>query len=489
MDTSPRPKLRPKTELPYGDIEKIERVVWAEARGEGQEGRDAVRGVILNRLASDRFPDTVDEILSASEFEPVRTYGSVSNIPAPEDDLNAQLNEFVDYVQLGEDAVDGRTFFQNTGKTKKRGSQFEGPDPVTIGSHTFYRGYEGQEPVYDTKFSHNVEVTYPEYADMGFFEGGLASKPIDPVMEVDGGFLVLTPEKHEDGAPVWKFIPEDVPIPRTSIRPKLRPEFSEEEMRQAFYETKDEMVKQAAIEAGLAEPEKFAQNEYALGGLAVARKGIDTKEGYDMANKRFQLDEDAADVDGNNELSSYEKARGEAIQRAMVDDPEQDEKGMYHGGMMEPVDPVSGNPIPIGSSAEEVRDDIDINISQGEYVLPADVVKWHGLEKIMMMQEEAKMGLMAMDAMGLIKESAEEADEEGEVCPKCEGEGCDHCGGTGYHTEEEETPEGNEVEEATVEVSEEEPEVRETEEYEESDYSKKTSMYGMVKKPKVTFIV
>lgn len=326
--------------------------------------------------------------------------------------------------------------------------------------------------------------------ETGMNTGGLASRPIDPVMEVDGGFLVLTPEKHDDGAPVWKFIPEDVPVPRTSIRPKLRPEMSEEEMRQAFYETKDEMVKQAAIEAGLAEPEEFAQNEYALGGLAVARKGIETEEGYEMANKKFQLDEDKADLNNDEELSSYEKARAEAIQKAQVaDDPELDEKmGMYHGGMMEPVDPVSGNPIPIGSTAEEVRDDIDISISQGEYVLPADVVKWHGLEKIMMMQEEAKMGLMAMDAMGLIP--AVEAEEpEGEVCPKCDGEGCDHCGGTGYHTEEEETPEGNEVEEATVEVSEEEPEVRETEEYEESDYSKKTSMYGMVKKPKVTFIV
>ena len=49
-DESPRPKLRPKTVLPYDDIEKIERLVWAESRGEGQEGRDAVRGVILNRL-------------------------------------------------------------------------------------------------------------------------------------------------------------------------------------------------------------------------------------------------------------------------------------------------------------------------------------------------------------------------------------------------------------------------------------------------------
>lgn len=391
MDTSPRPKLRPKTELPYEDIEKIERVVWAEARGEGVEGRDAVRAVILNRLASDRFPDTVDEILTASEFEPVRTYGSISEIPAPEDDLNAQLTEFADYVQIGEDAVDGRTFFQNTGKTKKRGSKFEGPDPITIGSHTFYRGYEDQEPVYDTNFSHNVEVTYPEYASSGF----------------------------------------------------------------------------------------------ALGGLAVARKGITTKEGYEMADKKFQLDEEEADLNNDGNLSTYEKARGEAVQKATK---EEDEIDMYHGGMMEPVDPVSGNPIPIGSSAEEVRDDIEINISQGEYVLPADVVKWHGLEKIMMLQEEAKMGLMAMDAMGLIP--AVEAEEpEGEICPKCDGEGCDHCDGTGYHTEEEETPEGNKVEEATVEVSEEEPEVRETEEYAESDYSKKTSMYGMVKKPKFTFIV
>lgn len=485
MDTSPRPKLRPTTQLPYEDIEKIERVVWAEARGEDQEGRDAVRGVILNRLASDRFPNTVDEILVEGEFEPLNTYGDIFAIPAPQEDLLGQINEFVDYVQLGEDAVDGRTFFQNTAKTKKRGSQFEGPDPVTIGSHTFYRGYEGQEPVYDTNFSHNVEVTYPEYAGVDFNNGGLVSRPIDPVMRVDGGFLVLTPEKHEDGAPVWQFIPEDVPTPSTSVRPMLRPEMSEEEMRQAFYDTKDEMVRQAAIEAGLVEPEQFAKNEYALGGLAVARKGIETEEGYDMANKKFQLDEKEADKNGDGELDANEKFLGEAAQKAM---PETEEVGMYCGGIMEPVDPVSGNPIPIGSSAEEVRDDIEINISQGEYVLPADVVKWHGLEKIMMMQEEAKMGLMAMDAMGLIP-TIEGEEPAGEMCPKCDGEGCDHCDGTGYHTEAEETPEGNEVEEATVEVSEEEPEVNETEEYQKSDYSKKTSMFGMVKKPKVTFIV
>ena len=395
LETSPRPKSRPKTTLTYEDADKIERLVWAEARGEGVEGRNAVRGVILNRLASSRFPDDIDGVLDPKEFEPLGKYGDVYSIPVPEEDLQRGHNEFADYYQMGKDAVDGRTFFQNTSTTKARGTGFSGPDPITIGKHTFTRGYEDQEPVYDTNFSHNITIAYPEYAQ--------------------------------------------------------------------------------------ANPEGMA-----LGGLAVARKGIMTPEGEDMADNKFQLDENKADLDNDGSLSSYEKTRAEAVQKATS---EEDELNMYHGGMMGPVDPVSGNPIPIGSSAEEVRDDIDINISQGEYVLPADVVKWHGLEKIMMLQEEAKMGLMAMDATGLIKEAGEETAEEGEVCPECGGEGCDHCDGTGYHMDEETTPEDNEVETASVEVSEEEPEVNETDDYKDSDYSKKTSMYGMVKKPKVTFIV
>ena len=131
------------------------------------------------------------------------------------------------------------------------------------------------------------------------------------------------------------------------------------------------------------------------------------------------------------------------------------------------TDPVSGNEIPIGSSAENVRDDIEIMISEGEYVLPADVVKWHGLKHIMDMEAEAKMGLMSMYADGLIQY----VDEEGSVEEEVE-----------EAEEVTETPEGNEVEVASVEVTEEEPEVNETEEYQESEYGTKTSLYGMMKK-------
>ena len=45
--------------------------------------------------------------------------------------------------------------------------------------------------------------------------------------------------------------------------------------------------------------------------------------------------------------------------------------------MNQPIDPVSGNPIPPGSTAENVRDNIDIKVSGGEYIIPADVVQYY----------------------------------------------------------------------------------------------------------------
>jgi len=64
------------------------------------------------------------------------------------------------------------------------------------------------------------------------------------------------------------------------------------------------------------------------------------------------------------------------------------------------VDPVSGNDVPIGSTKEEVRDDIPAMVSEGEFVFPADVVRYIGLNNLMNMRQEAKMGLKKMEAMG-----------------------------------------------------------------------------------------
>jgi len=71
------------------------------------------------------------------------------------------------------------------------------------------------------------------------------------------------------------------------------------------------------------------------------------------------------------------------------------------------VDPVSGNDVPVGSTKKEVRDDIPAMLSEGEFVFPADVTRFIGLEKLMQQRQDAKMGLKTMEAMGQMGNSEE----------------------------------------------------------------------------------
>ena len=84
------------------------------------------------------------------------------------------------------------------------------------------------------------------------------------------------------------------------------------------------------------------------------------------------------------------------------------------GGMLQEggtVDEESGNEVPTGSLKKEVRDDIPAQLSEGEFVFPADVVRFIGLERLMQMRQAAKNGLAKMDAMGQMG-NADEATEE-----------------------------------------------------------------------------
>ena len=65
-------------------------------------------------------------------------------------------------------------------------------------------------------------------------------------------------------------------------------------------------------------------------------------------------------------------------------------------------DPVSGNDIPLGSTAENVRDDIPTNLSEGEIVVPADVVNFHGVKLFEDLRAEAKLGYAQMAQDGRI---------------------------------------------------------------------------------------
>jgi len=88
-----------------------------------------------------------------------------------------------------------------------------------------------------------------------------------------------------------------------------------------------------------------------------------------------------------------------------------EEGGLATDGMS--VDPVSGNDIPNGSNAEDVRDDIDAQLSPGEYVVPADVVKYFGVAHFEKLRDKAKSGLEGMDDDGRIGGDPVEMNEGG----------------------------------------------------------------------------
>jgi len=83
---------------------------------------------------------------------------------------------------------------------------------------------------------------------------------------------------------------------------------------------------------------------------------------------------------------------------------------LAEGGVMQEggtVDPESGNEVPPGALQEEVRDDIPAQLSEGEFIFPADVVRFIGLEKLMRLRQAAKRGLGQMEEMGQMGNASE----------------------------------------------------------------------------------
>ena len=77
-----------------------------------------------------------------------------------------------------------------------------------------------------------------------------------------------------------------------------------------------------------------------------------------------------------------------------------EEGGLADDGMTR--EPVTGNEIPPGSMAKEVRDDVPAQLSEGEYVVPADVVRYYGVKFFEDLRQEAKGGMMEMEQEGRI---------------------------------------------------------------------------------------
>jgi spore germination cell wall hydrolase CwlJ-like protein len=108
----------------------LARIISAEAKGEPFHGQVAVGAVILNRVASARFPKSIAaNVLKRGQFEPVAN-GSIWNEPTPSAYRAARL------ALNGWDPTGGALYFFNPAKTSSRWI-WSRPVVTRIGDHVF----------------------------------------------------------------------------------------------------------------------------------------------------------------------------------------------------------------------------------------------------------------------------------------------------------------------------------------------------------------
>lgn len=125
------------TNIPAGDdmVNLLARLVNGEARGEPYEGQVAVAAVILNRVKSPKFPNTIASVIyQKSQFSCV-TDGQF-NEPIDE---NSTVFKAAQEAMNGSDPTNGALYFYNPAKTKSKWL-FSLPTTMTIGKHVFAMG-------------------------------------------------------------------------------------------------------------------------------------------------------------------------------------------------------------------------------------------------------------------------------------------------------------------------------------------------------------
>ena len=125
------------TQQARGDIYWLARIIQAEAQGEPYTGQVAVGNVIMNRVKSSSFPDTVYGVIfeyyqGIPQFSPVAD-GTIYNTPG------SSCMKAAEEAYAGSKPVGSALYFFNP--KKAAGSWIVRPRQyiTTIGNHAFYR--------------------------------------------------------------------------------------------------------------------------------------------------------------------------------------------------------------------------------------------------------------------------------------------------------------------------------------------------------------
>lgn len=114
------------------DQELLAKLVYAEARGESYKGQVAVAAVVLNRVSSSSFPNTISGVIYQTGAFSCVSNGSINNTPN-DTAVRAALD-----AMNGWDPTNGCLYYYNPGKTSD--SWIRTRTVVTvIGNHYFAR--------------------------------------------------------------------------------------------------------------------------------------------------------------------------------------------------------------------------------------------------------------------------------------------------------------------------------------------------------------
>ena len=247
--------------------------------------------------------------------------------------------------------------------------------------------------LYLTTFRKFVESNSPKLTNEVIPSNGT----VLDVTELVKKFKAENPRQFAEGGDTVRPEPKPDTRPFPDVKPKIRPEGRSE------FITRGYEIDGREVQVGII---KFK------GGEEIALdKVLDTIDQRNTANEPVITKNTVTQVlnfiEKNNptreefETYWYNKRlnkggmMGDQMQMAFMN-----EGGLTDDGM--DIDPVSGNDIPSGSMAEEVRDDIPAQLSDGEYVVPADVVRYYGVKFFEDLRDQAKIGLAEMEANGRI---------------------------------------------------------------------------------------
>ena len=121
----------------------LERIIWAEARGEDLRGQVLVGNVIMNRSRAGNFPDGIRAVVFANgvNSQGVRVYqfSPVSNGSYARATPDANQRQAVDQILDGVDRSDGATFFRSTRGLAGSWHEAALHHLFTHGGHAFFR--------------------------------------------------------------------------------------------------------------------------------------------------------------------------------------------------------------------------------------------------------------------------------------------------------------------------------------------------------------